>query len=129
MADLVLIVDDHYDNRSIYRALLTHLGYDVVEAGDGDEAIEIAQARQPRIILMDMSLPGRDGWSATRALKDDPTTAHIPVIALTAHVSEEYRERAKAAGCDAYIAKPVIPRTVAHTIEQLIGPRSETGAA
>ena len=130
MSDLVLIVDDHYDNRAIYRSLLTHLGYDVAEAEDGDEAIEVARTQQPQIILMDMSLPGRDGWSATRALKDDPTTAHIPVIALTAHVSDEYRERAKAAGCDASIAKPVVPRTVAETIQKLIGGgRSESGAA
>jgi two-component system cell cycle response regulator DivK len=115
---LVLIVDDHFDNRSIYRALLTHLGYEVVEAADGDEAIEVAHARQPNVILMDMSLPGRDGWSATRALKDDPATAHIPVIALTAHVSDEHRNRALAAGCDAYIPKPVVPRVVAETIRQ-----------
>jgi two-component system cell cycle response regulator DivK len=119
---LVLIVDDHFDNRSIYRSLLTHLGYEVVEATDGNEAIEVAHARQPQVILMDMSLPGRDGWSATRALKDDPATAHIPVIALTAHVSEEHRDRARVAGCDAYIPKPVVPRVVAETIRQFAAP-------
>jgi two-component system, cell cycle response regulator DivK len=122
LSSLVLIVDDHFDNRSIYRALLTHLGYEVAEAADGDEAVQAAKDRQPNVILMDMSLPGRDGWSATRAIKDDPATAHIPVIALTAHVSEEYRLKAKAAGCDAYVAKPVIPRVVADTIRQFAEP-------
>src|SRR5688500_3822425 len=105
VSPLVLIVDDHIDNRVIYRSLLVHIGYEVVEAADGDEAIEVAMARLPDAILMDMSLPGRDGWSATRALKADPSTAHIPVIALTAHASEENKARAEHAGVDSYITK------------------------
>src|SRR5688500_1558113 len=120
VSPLVLIVDDHIDNRVIYRSLLVHIGYEVVEAADGDEAIEVAMARLPDAILMDMSLPGRDGWSATRALKADPSTAHIPVIALTAHAAEEDRLRAEQAGCDAYVTKPAIPREVAEQLQRFV---------
>ena len=124
MSQLVLIVDDHFDNRAIYRSLLVHLGYEVVEAVDGDEAIAIARSRQPDAILMDMSLSGRDGWSATRVLKSDSGTARIPVIALTAHATEGDRQRALSAGCDAYVAKPATPRVVAEEVGRLIGRRA-----
>jgi two-component system cell cycle response regulator DivK len=124
VSQLVLIVDDHFDNRAIYRTILVHLGYDVVEAVDGDEAIAMAGARHPDVILMDMTLPGRDGWSATRALKAAPATAGIPVIALTAHATEEDRQKALSAGCDAYIAKPATPRVVAEEVARLIGQRA-----
>ena len=123
MNPLVLIVDDHQDNRFIYRSMLVHLGYRVAEAGDGNQAITMARAEQPDAILMDMSLPGLDGWSATRALKDDPATAAIPVIALTAHVSERHRGEAMAAGCDAYLGKPVAPRQVEAEVRRLIEAR------
>jgi CheY-like chemotaxis protein len=103
--------------------MLEHLGYRVAEAGDGNQAIAMARAEQPDAILMDMSLPGLDGWSATRALKDDPATASIPVIALTAHVSEQHRGEAMSAGCDAYLRKPVAPRQVEEEVRRLIGAR------
>jgi CheY-like chemotaxis protein len=118
----VLIVDDNYDNRAIYRSLLSHLGYEVIEASDGDGAIAVATEAHPDVILMDMSLPGRDGWSATRAIKDAPETASIPIIAFSAHASAEHRERAAQAGCDAYVAKPVVPREVAETIGRFAKP-------
>jgi two-component system cell cycle response regulator DivK len=124
VSHLVLIVDDHFDNRAIYRSIFVHLGYEVVEAVDGDEAITMAGARHPDVILMDMTLPGRDGWSATRALKAAPTTAGIPIIALTAHASEADREKALAAGCDAYLPKPAMPRAVADEVARLIGQRT-----
>jgi two-component system cell cycle response regulator DivK len=124
VSQLVLIVDDHFDNRAIYRTIFVHLGYEVVEAVDGDEAIAMAGARHPDVILMDMTLPGRDGWSATRALKAAPTTAGIPIIALTAHATEADREKAMAAGCDAYLPKPAMPRAVADEVARLIGQRA-----
>lgn len=119
---LVLIVDDNFDNRSIYRSLLSYLGYEVAEATDGNEAIEMATSLHPDVILMDMSLPVRDGWSATRELKNDSSTAEIPIIAFSAHASTEHRARAEAAGCDAYVAKPVVPSEVAETIRRFTEP-------
>jgi two-component system cell cycle response regulator DivK len=126
VSSLVLIVDDHPDNRFVYRSLLVHRGYQVIEAGNGREAITVATERHPDAILMDMSLPGIDGWEATRVLKANPDTRDIPILALTAHVSEEHRRKAEDAGCDGYITKPVLPAVVANEVERLISGRRLT---
>ena len=90
----VLLVEDNEDNRTIYTTILRHCGHEVAEAGTGEEGIRLARELRPAVILMDVAMPGIDGWEATRRLKADPETAHIPVIALTAHAMAEDRQRA-----------------------------------
>lgn len=117
----VLLVEDHPDNRGIYRTILEHGGLRVIEAEDGEAGVRLAQQQLPDLILMDVSLPLLDGWQATRILKDDPETAHIPIIALTAHALHGDRERAEQAGCDGYIAKPAPPRDVLAEVRRRLG--------
>lgn len=103
----ILLVEDNEDNRDMLSRRLTRKGYEVVLAVDGQDGTVKAAAEQPALILMDMSLPVIDGWEATRRVKADPVTAHIPIIALTAHAMSGDREKAVAAGCDDYDTKPV----------------------
>ena len=103
----VLIVEDNEMNRDMLSRRLERHGYGVAFALDGASAVEVAAAVSPEIILMDMSLPVMDGWEATRRIKEDPATAHIPVIALTAHALSDDRDRALAAGCSDFLTKPV----------------------
>src|SRR5690606_33686061 len=117
----VLLVEDHPDNRGIYRTILEHGGLKVLEAEDGETGVRLARERRPDIILMDVSLPMMDGWEATRILKSDPDTAGIPVIAVTAHALQGDRERAEEAGCDGYIAKPAPPREVLLEVQRRLG--------
>ena len=106
---LVLVAEDFEDARELYRDYLEFSGFAVETAPDGRRAIDRAVALQPDVILMDASMPVLDGWQATRELKANPATRHIPVIALTAHAFEDARQDAKAAGCDGFIAKPCAP--------------------
>ena len=116
----VLIVEDNLDNRMIYRTILEHYGYEVLEAADGEAGVRLARERLPDLVLMDISIPIIDGHEATRMLKADQATAHIPVIALTAHAMAEDRLLAAEAGCDAYLAKPAEPKQVAAEVRRLI---------
>lgn len=118
----VLLVEDNEDNLVVYRTILEHVGFIVVEARDGEEGVSRARSAQPDIILMDISIPKLDGWAATEQLKADNATASIPIIALTAHALEEDRLKALRAGCDGYLAKPVEPRRVVQEVEKFIGP-------
>ncbi|HEX2090934.1 MAG TPA: response regulator [Longimicrobiaceae bacterium] len=120
MSQTILLVEDNEDNRTIYRTFLEHVGYAVVEAVDGEEAVQRARENGPDLILMDVSIPRMDGWTATGILKSDPATAHIPVIALTAHALAQDRERAREVGCDGYLAKPVTPREVIEEIRRFL---------
>ena len=106
---LILVVEDFDDAREMYRDYLEFAGFRVETARDGREGIEKARALQPDLILMDLSLPGIDGWEATRLLKAAPETKHIIIIALSAHALATEGERARAAGCDGFIAKPCLP--------------------
>jgi CheY-like chemotaxis protein len=117
----LLLVEDNEDNRIIYSTVLKHLGYQVVEAKDGLEAIELARSVQPDLILMDISIPKIDGWEATRILRQDPATSAIPIIALTAHALADDRARAAEVGFTSYLAKPVEPRVVVAEVRRLIG--------
>lgn len=103
----ILLVEDNEDNRDMLSRRLVRKGYDVLLAVDGQDGVDKARAILPDIILMDMSLPVIDGWQATKLLKTDPETVHIPVIALTAHAMSSDREKAIEAGCDDYDTKPV----------------------
>jgi len=106
---LILVVEDFDDAREMYRDYLEFAGFRVETARDGREGIEKARALQPDLILMDLSLPGIDGWEATRLLKAAPETRQIIIIALSAHALATEGERARAAGCDGFIAKPCLP--------------------
>lgn len=119
---IVLLVEDNEDNLVVYRTILEHVGYEVIEARDGEEGVSRARSSNPDIILMDISIPKMDGWEATERLKGDDATSAIPIIALTAHALEEDRAKAMRAGCDGYLAKPVEPRRVVQEVEKFIGP-------
>lgn len=116
----VLLVEDNEDNRTIYTTILRHVGIDVIEAANGEDGIRLARERRPAVILMDVAMPGIDGWEATRRLKADMETAHIPVIALTAHAMAEDRQRAAEAGCEGYLAKPIEPRRVVEEVRKML---------
>lgn len=116
----VLIAEDNDDNRIVYSTMLEHYGYRVVYTKDGSEVQELAGREKPSVILMDISLPGMDGWTATQKLKNDPETSKIPVIAITAHALSEDRKRAEEVGCDGYLSKPVEPRRVLEEVERFI---------
>ncbi len=117
----VLLVEDNEDNRIVYATMLEHHGYRVVETESGEEVVGIALEEEPDVILMDISLPGIDGWTATQRLKEDPETREIPVIAVTAHALPEDRARAKAVQCAGYLTKPCEPRRLLEEVRRLIG--------
>lgn len=107
----ILYVEDNEDNVYVLKNRLMRAGFSVVIAADGAQAVTMAAAEQPNLILMDLSLPVLDGWEATRRIKAAPETRHIPVIALTAHAMAGDREKAIAAGCNDFDTKPVdMPR-------------------
>jgi two-component system, cell cycle response regulator DivK len=118
----VLLVEDNEDNRTIYSTVLRYLGYQVIEAVDGLQAIALARSERPDIVLMDISIPGIDGWEATRVLREDPATRAMPIVALTAHALADDRERAAKAGFTSYLAKPIEPNAVVAEVRRLIGP-------
>ena len=110
----ILIVEDNEMNRDMLSRRLERKGYEVLIAVDGEKGLEVARAKLPDLILMDMSLPVVDGWEATRRLKADDRLKHIPVIALTAHAMANDRDKALEAGCDEYDTKPIeLPRLLA----------------
>jgi two-component system cell cycle response regulator DivK len=117
---LVLLVDDFQDNREMYAMYLEHAGMQVAEAGNGHEALDQAFRLLPDLIVMDLSLPGIDGWEATRRLKADERTRKIPVVALTSHALEGYSEGARAAGCDAFVTKPCLPEQLLSEIRKVL---------
>jgi CheY-like chemotaxis protein len=108
----VLIVDDHPANLKLARLLLAGEGYEVQTAGDAEEALAVLQTFRPRLILMDIQMPGMDGLELTRRLKADPALQGIVVLALTAYAMKGDEERARAAGCDGYISKPIDTRSL-----------------
>jgi two-component system, cell cycle response regulator DivK len=117
---LVLVVEDYQDAREMYAAYLQFSGFDVAEAGNGLEAIEKTHELLPDIVLMDLALPKLDGWEATRRLKNDPRTRHIPIVALTGHALAGHAEVAREAGCDAFVTKPCLPDALVAEIKRLL---------
>lgn len=103
----ILLVEDNEMNRDMLTRRLIKKGFEVISAVDGQEAINLAQSASPSLILMDMSLPIIDGWQAANAIKSNPQTSRIPIIALTAHAMMGDREKALKAGCDDYETKPI----------------------
>jgi two-component system, cell cycle response regulator DivK len=116
----ILLVEDNEMNRDMLSRRLVRRGYEVVIAVDGEQGVAMARSESPALILMDMSLPGLDGWEATRRIKAAPETKRIPVIALTAHAMSGDREKAVAAGCDDFDTKPVDLDRLLQKIEALL---------
>ena len=121
---LVLVVEDYQDAREMYVAYLQFSGYSVAEAANGVEAVEKTRDLLPDIVLMDLALPRMDGWEATRRLKADAETRHIPVVALTGHALAGHAEGAREAGCDAFVTKPCLPDALVVEIKRLLDQRA-----
>jgi len=117
----ILLVEDNEMNRDMLSRRLIRRGYEVALAFDGEQGLAMARSESPSLILMDMSLPGIDGWEATRRLKAAPETQKIPIIALTAHAMSGDREKAQAAGCDDFDTKPVDLTRLLEKIQALLG--------
>jgi two-component system cell cycle response regulator DivK len=116
----ILVVEDNRANMKLAALLLDNAGHTVLRAADAEAGLALARAGQPDLVLMDMQLPGMDGMAATAELKRDPLTSAIPVIALTAMAMKEDQARARAAGCDDYIAKPLRYRELYDAIDKLL---------
>jgi len=110
MSKRILVVEDHEDNRQILRDLLGSAGYEMIEAGNGEAGVAAAVAEHPDLILMDIQLPVLDGYEATRQIKAHPALSAIPIIVVTSYALSGDEEKARTAGCDAYVAKPYSPR-------------------
>jgi two-component system, cell cycle response regulator DivK len=126
-APLVLVVDDFQDNREMFAEFLVISGYRVAQAVNGREALDRAFELIPDAILMDLSLPELDGWEATRRLKRDPRTRHIPVVALTGHVLADHAREARDAGCDGFLAKPCLPEVLVVELRRVLAAVARTG--
>jgi two-component system cell cycle response regulator DivK len=121
MTKRILVVEDTEDNRQILRDLLSAAGYDLLEAVDGESGVALAGSDKPDLILMDIQLPVMDGYEATRRIKGDPATKHIPIIAVTSYATlSGDEEKTRAAGCDGYIAKPFSPRELLGKVRELL---------
>jgi CheY-like chemotaxis protein len=117
---LILLVEDQSDLRRLYAQQLVRSGFDVIEAANGEDALAHTAAHAPDVVLMDLSLPVLDGWEATRRLKTDERTAHIPVVALTAHDGSGDLQRATRAGCDWFVPKPCPPDALVVEVRRVL---------
>ena len=120
MSKRILVVEDQEDNMQILRDLLTNAEYEVIEAGDGEQALAAVAKQRPDLILMDIQIPIIDGYEATRRIKADPALRSIPIIAVTSHALSGGEEKARAAGCDDFVAKPYSPRLLLAKIRQYL---------
>ena len=117
---LILLVEDQLELRQMYAQQLELSGFDVIQAGNGADALTQTGTYSPDVVLMDLSLPVLDGWEATRRLKNDERTAHIPVVALTSHDGSGELQRATRAGCDWFVPKPCPPDALAAEIRRVL---------
>ena len=124
----VLVVEDFDDSRFILKVMLELRGYRVVEASDGLQAIEVARRERPDLVLMDLNLPLLDGFAATRRIRELDGLRDVPVVALTAHVTPDYRSKAVAAGCDELISKPINIARLEETLRRLTSADKELAA-
>ena len=120
MSKLILAVEDQEDNMQILRDLLTSAGYQIIEAENGKDALAAVTKRRPDLILMDIQIPIIDGYEVTRRIKADPALRSIPIIAVTSHAIGSGEEKARAAGCDDFVAKPYSPRQLLTKIRQYL---------
>ena len=122
MTQRILVIEDQEDNRRIIRDLLANAGYVMIEALDGEAGVRLAKSERPDLILMDIQLPVIDGYEATRRIKAEDELKPIPIIAVTSYALSGDDAKARAAGCDAYVAKPFSPRKLLAKIQQLLPP-------
>jgi two-component system cell cycle response regulator DivK len=120
MSKRILVVEDQEDNRRIMRDLLTASGYELVEANDGEEGLALAEREIPDLILMDIQLPGLDGYEVTRRIKANAALSHIPIIAVTSYALSGDDQKAFAAGCNGYVTKPFSPRQLLAKIREFL---------
>jgi len=120
MSKLILVVEDQEDNRRIMRDLLTSVGYKVIEAVTGEEGVAAAESHRPDLILMDIQLPGLDGYEATRQIKANPDLQHIPIIVVTSYALSGDDVKAYEAGCNDYVSKPFSPRELLAKIREYL---------
>ena len=120
MTKRILVVEDQEDNRQIIRDLLSATDYKIIEAESDEQALEVVAKQRPDLILMDIQLPGMDGYEATRRIKADPALRSITIIAVTSYALGGEEENAQAAGCDEYVAKPYSPRQLLAKIRQYL---------
>ncbi len=123
----ILVIEDNPANMKLACLLLRNSGHEVLCAVDGEAGLTLARTERPALILMDVQLPGMDGFAATALLKQDPATATIPVIALTAMAMKADQEKSQVAGCDAYIAKPLRYQELYVAIDKLLAARTSGG--
>jgi len=121
----ILIIEDTENNRVLLTRRLKPRGYDIITAEDAEKGLLLVEGERPDLVLMDVGLPGMNGWDATRQLKSNPATKHVPVIALTAHAMDGDREKAIAAGCDEYEIKPIDFSRLFEKIDRLLAPRPQ----
>jgi two-component system cell cycle response regulator DivK len=121
MSKRILVVEDHEDNRKILRILLKNTGFQMLEAWDGESALKSAAQERPDLILMDIQLPGINGYDVARRIKADPELRDIPVIAVTSFALSGDEGKAREAGCDGYITKPYSPRDLLKKIREYLG--------
>ncbi|MEE9526331.1 MAG: response regulator [Syntrophobacteria bacterium] len=120
MSKLILVVEDQEDNRRIMRDLLSSAGYEVIEAVTGEDGVTAAEMHRPDLILMDIQLPGLDGYEATRQIKANPDLHHIPIIVVTSYALSGDDVKAFEAGCNAYVSKPFSPRELLAKIREYL---------
>jgi two-component system, cell cycle response regulator DivK len=120
MSKCILVVEDQEDNRRIVRDLLTSVGFELIEATTGEEGVRLAESRRPDLILMDIQMPVLDGYEATRRIKGTDGLRHIPIIVVTSYALSGDDAKARAAGADAYVAKPFSPRELLAKIRQFL---------
>ena len=125
MSQRILIVEDQEDNRQILRDLLTSADFEVIEAVDGETGLAAAAEHRPDLILMDIQLPGLDGYEATRRIKADVALQAIPIIVVTSYALAGDDDKARAAGCDAYISKPYSPRQLLAKVREFACGRAD----
>jgi CheY-like chemotaxis protein len=116
----IVVAEDNADQRALYVSLLTGVGYRVVEAADGTEAVDIVRRERPGLVLMDVTMPGTSGWNAVRTLKEDINTREIPIIVVTGLASAWDRDASLASGCDEYLAKPVPPARLIEEVRKFL---------
>ncbi len=120
MAKRILVIEDHEDNRRIMRDLLTSAGYELVEAVTGEDGVALAETQHPDLILMDIQLPGIDGYETTRRIRASPALRRIPIIAVTSYALSGDDAKAFEAGCDGYVAKPFSPRELLAKVREFV---------
>jgi two-component system cell cycle response regulator DivK len=120
MSKRILVIEDQEDNRRIVRDLLTSVGYEIIEAVTGEDGVSAAASHVPDLILMDIQLPGLDGYEATRRIKANPALQHIPIIAVTSYALSGDDVKAFEAGCNGYVSKPFSPRALLARIREFL---------